>query len=56
MNKRTSTFLLLTVLSLVLIVSAACFPPATPVPPAATDPNSITNIVWQWTNVSNKTN
>lgn len=55
MNKRISTILLLTVLSLVLLVSAACFPPATPVPPAATDPNSITNIVWQWTNVSNKT-
>ena len=55
MNKRTSTILLLTVLSIVLIVSAACFPPATPVPPAATNPNSITNIVWQWTNVSNKT-
>lgn len=55
MNKQISTILLMTVLSLVLIVSAACYPPATPVPPAATNPNSITDIVWQWTSVSNKT-
>ena len=39
-----------------LLVAAACYPPATPVPPAAPAPsNTITNIVWQWTSVSNKT-
>ena len=47
---------LLAVLSLALVVAAACYPPATPVPPSAPAPsNTITNIVWQWTSVANKT-
>lgn len=48
---------LLAVLSLALVVAAACYPPATPVPPAAAPApsNTITNIVWQWTSVANKT-
>jgi heat shock protein HslJ len=49
-------FTLLAVLSLALVVAAACYPPATPVPPSAPAPsNDITDIVWQWTSVSNKT-
>jgi heat shock protein HslJ len=47
---------LLAVLSLALVVAAACYPPATPVPSSAPAPsNDITDIVWQWTSVSNKT-
>ena len=47
---------LLAVLGLALVVAAACYPPVTPVPPAAPAPsNDITDIVWQWTSVSNKT-
>jgi len=47
---------LLTVLGLALVVSAACYPPAAPVPSSAPAPsNDITDIVWQWTSVSNKT-
>jgi heat shock protein HslJ len=42
-------FTLLAVLSLALVVAAACFPPATPVAPSAPAPSSeITNIVWKW--------
>jgi heat shock protein HslJ len=49
-------FALLAVLSLALVVAAACYPPATPVPSSAPAPsNDITDIVWQWTSVSNKT-
>lgn len=48
-------FTLLAVLSLALVVAAACYPPATPVPSSAPAPsNSITNIVWQWTSVANR--
>ena len=47
---------LLAVLSLALLVAAACYPPAAPVQPAVPAPsNAITNIVWHWTSVSNKT-
>jgi heat shock protein HslJ len=47
---------LLAVLGLALVVAAACYPPVTPVPQAAPAPsNDITDIVWQWTSVSNKT-
>ena len=47
---------LLAVLGLALVVAAACYPPVTPVPLAAPAPsNTITNIVWQWTSVANKT-
>jgi len=47
---------LLAVLSLALVVAAACYPPAAPVPPSVPAPSSsITNIVWQWTSVANRT-
>ena len=56
MNKLSPSTLLLVVLSLMLVVAAACYPPATPVPSSAPAPsNDITDIVWQWTSVSNKT-
>ncbi|MCB0257226.1 MAG: META domain-containing protein [Anaerolineae bacterium] len=56
MKKRTVKTLLLFSLGLMLVASAACFPPATPVPPStATGNDSIQNIVWQWTSVSNRT-
>ncbi|MBE2234982.1 MAG: META domain-containing protein [Anaerolinea sp.] len=52
MNKPTPSTLLLVCLSLVLVVAAACYPPATPIPPTtAPSPapsNAITNIVWRW--------
>ena len=54
MNKRIPSTLLLACLSIVLIMAAACVPPPTPVAPAATPSNTITNIVWQWTSVTNK--
>jgi heat shock protein HslJ len=48
-------FTLLAVLSLALVVAAACYPLATPVPPSAPAPsNDITDIVWQWTSVTTK--
>jgi hypothetical protein len=54
MNKRYPLSLLLACLSIVLIAAAACVPPPAPVPPTATPSNTITNIVWQWTSVTNK--
>ena len=54
MNKLSPSTLVLACLSIVLIVAAACVPPPTPVPPTATPSNTITNIVWQWTSVTNK--
>ena len=54
MNKRILSTLMLACLSIVLIMAAACVPPPTPVPAAATPSNEITNIVWQWTSVTNK--
>jgi heat shock protein HslJ len=46
---------LLFCLSIVLILAAACYPPATPLPPATSAPSSgITNIVWQWTSVTSR--
>lgn len=54
MNKLTPSTLLLACLGIVLIVAAACYPPATPVPPTAPS-NTITNIVWQWTSLTNRT-
>ena len=49
---------MLACLSVVLIVAAACVPVPTPAPTTATpqgsSPNAITNIVWQWTSVANK--
>ena len=47
MNRVSRFPWVLASLSIVLIIAAACYPPATPVPPAAPS-NSITDIVWQW--------
>jgi heat shock protein HslJ len=54
MKQRTLTFLMLASLVAVLIVAAACRPVVAPVPHAATPASSITNIVWQWTSVTNR--
>ena len=55
MNKRSLYTPLVACLTMVLIVAAACYPPATPVPPPAPAPSAtITNIVWQWTSVRNR--
>ena len=56
MNKLTRSTLVLACLSIVLVVAAACVP----VPPhlsraTATPSNTITDIVWQWTSVTNRT-
>jgi heat shock protein HslJ len=59
--KRPSRPLVLTipVLVLVLLLAAACYPPAVPPAPTAAAPtapaNTITGIVWEWMSVSNKT-
>ena len=59
--KRLSRRLVLAIpiLVLVLLLAAACYPPALPPAPAATAPtapaNTITGIVWEWTTVRNKT-
>jgi len=50
----TSRLLALVYLSIALLMAAACVPPPTPVAPAATPSNAITNIVWQWTTVTIK--
>jgi heat shock protein HslJ len=64
MSKLTPSPVLLLCLSLVLIVTAACapIPPPTAAPAAAptaaataAPTTTITDIVWQWTSVSNKT-
>ena len=55
MNKRTPATLLLACLGIVLIVTAACVPPPAPAPATATPSNAITDIVWQWTSVTNQT-
>ena len=54
MKKLSRTTLLLVCITLALVVAAACYPPATPVPPAAAPSNEITNINWQWTSVTNR--
>jgi heat shock protein HslJ len=64
MKKLTHSTLLLACLSIVLVVAAACvpIPPPTAVPaaaptvaPAPTPSSAITDIVWQWTSVANRT-
>ena len=55
MNKLTPSPLLLAVLSLMLVVAAACAPVSAPAPAAVTPSNTITNIFWQWTSVANRT-
>ena len=55
MNKISHLSWLLACLSIVLIAAVACVPPPTPAPATATPSNAITNIVWQWTSVTNQT-
>ncbi len=64
MTKLTPSPLLLAGLAILLIAAAACapIPPPTAAPttapavaPTAAPSNSITDIVWQWTSVANKT-
>jgi heat shock protein HslJ len=56
MIKLTPSPLLLAGLAIVLIVAAACAPvPPPTAAPTATPSNEITDIVWQWTSVKNKT-
>src|SRR5512136_2437499 len=55
MNKISHFVLLLACLSIVLMVTGACVPLPTPVPAAATPSNAITNVIWQWTSVTNQT-
>ena len=55
MNKHFRPLLLLASLSIVLFMAAACAPLATPPPAPPAADNTITNILWQWTSVANKT-
>jgi heat shock protein HslJ len=55
MNKISHLAWLLACLSIVLIAAVACVPPRTSAPATATPANAITNIVWQWTSVTNQT-
>jgi heat shock protein HslJ len=55
MNKLSHLSWLLACLGIVLFIAVACVPPPTPVPATATPTNAITNIVWQWTSVTNQT-
>ena len=54
MNNLSRSTLLLACLGIVFSMAAACVPLATPVPATATPANAITNIVWQWTSVTNR--
>ena len=53
MKKRFHPLLLLACLSIVLLVTVACAPLATPATVVRTD-NTITNILWQWISVANR--
>ncbi len=55
MNERSITSLLLACLSIALFAVAACVPITAPAPAAAAPSNAITNIMWQWTSVTNRT-
>jgi heat shock protein HslJ len=56
MNKHHSSTLLLVCLSMVLVLAVACVPvPPPTAAPTAPPSTTITNIVWQWTSVTNKT-
>jgi heat shock protein HslJ len=55
MNKIPHLSWLLACLGIVLVVAVACVPLPAPVPATATPSNAITNIVWQWTSVTNQT-
>jgi heat shock protein HslJ len=55
MKVRISTVLVLACIGVVSILAVACRPVmAPPPPPAATPSNAITDIVWQWTSVTNR--
>lgn len=55
MHKRTLSTPLVACLSLLLFVAAGCYPVATPVPQSTPAPSStITDIVWQWNSVRNR--
>ena len=54
MNKLSHPFLLLASLSIVLMTGASCVRPITPVPATATPANSIQNIIWEWTNMTDQ--
>ena len=57
--KRTSLPLVVAIslMAIVALTTAGCYPPATPVPPAGSPgtTGSIQDIVWQWTNVTHQT-
>lgn len=56
--KRISfpTVLAITLMLIMLVAASGCYPPPTPTPPAssAASTNSIQNIVWQWTSLTNR--
>lgn len=54
MKQQTQRFLLPACLVVVLVVAVACTPVMAPVAPAPTPANAITNIVWQWSSVTNR--
>lgn len=54
MKHRAQLFLNLACLVAVLGVAVACRPVAAPATPAATTENAVTNIVWQWSSVTNR--
>ena len=56
MNKLYQTTLLAACIGMVLILAAACAPISPPAPAVTPAPsNSIVDIVWRWTSVSNRT-
>jgi heat shock protein HslJ len=55
MNRLFPTILLLASICCVLVMAAACKPVTAPVEETAPPSNTITNIVWQWTSVTNQT-
>ena len=55
MSNFSRSTLLLVCFGIVISMAAACVPVASPTPAAATPASTITNILWQWTSVSNRT-
>ena len=54
MKQQARSFLLLACLVAVLSAAVACTPVAAPVPPPPTPESAITNILWQWTSVTDR--
>lgn len=54
MSNFSRSTLLLACLGIVICMAAACVPVAAPTPAATTPANTITNILWQWTSVTNR--